>query len=371
VRTRAAVLRTAPSEWEITELDLDEPKDGEVLVRMMASGLCHSDDHVSKGDAPIRLPLVGGHEGAGIVERVGPGVTRLAPGDHIVTIYVPVCGRCRWCSTGRQGLCVEVVRCGVGCLKDETFRFHDGDSDLGGMCVLGTFSQYAVIDQDSCLKIDSDLPFEVASLVGCGVVTGWSSSVHLAHVRPGDTVVVFGVGGVGSAAVQGARYAGARNVVAVDPVPFKREMAKVFGATHTSAPGDEAQELVASLTGGDLADHAILTVGVLDAEVTSQAVAIVGKAGQVSVTAVGRMGDLTMRGLSAGMLVGPGKRIEGAVMGKANPLHDVPRLFDLYRAGDLKLDELITRRYGLDEINDGYRDLLDGKNIRGVLVHEH
>jgi alcohol dehydrogenase (nicotinoprotein) len=371
VKTKAAVLRTAPSEWEITELDLDEPKATEVLVRMMASGLCHSDDHISKGDSPMRLPLVGGHEGAGIVERVGPEVTRLKPGDHIVTIYVPVCGRCRWCSTGHQGLCVEVARCGIGCLKDETFRFHDGDADVGGMCVLGTFSQYAVIDQDSCIKIDPDIPFDVASLVGCGVTTGWSSSVRLAHVRPGDTVVVFGVGGVGSAAVQGARYAGARNVVAVDPVPFKREMAKVFGATHTSAPGEEAQELVASLTGGDLAEHAILTVGVLTTEVVTQAVAIIGKTGQVSVTAVGRMGEMTMSGLSASMLIGGGKRIEGAVMGNANPLADIPRLFDLYRTGDLKLDELITRRYRLDEINDGYRDLLDGKNIRGVLIHEH
>ncbi len=368
--TRAAVLREPGTRWEIAELDLDEPRAGEVLVRFMASGLCHSDEHVRSGDAPVRLPMVGGHEGAGVVEAVGPGVTGLAPGDHVITSFVTICGRCRYCSTGRQSGCVEGVRAGVGCLADGTFRFHAGGQDFGGMCVLGTFSQYAVVSEQSCIAVGPDVPFEVAALVGCGVTTGWCSAVNAAGVRAGDTVVVFGIGGVGINAVQGARYAGARNVVAVDPVPFKLEMAKVLGATHTVSDPSQAQELVAQLTGGELAEHAILTVGLLDAEVVRQAVEIVGRGGQVTLTAIAKAGEPTIQ-LPAGLLIGPQKRIQGALFGASNPLWDIPRLVGLYRSGDLKLDELITQRYSLDQINEGYSDLMAGKNIRGVLVHEH
>ena len=185
--------------------------------------------------------------------------------------------------------------------------------------------------------------------------------------RSGDTVVIFGAGGVGSNAVQGARFAGAKNVVVVDPVPFKREMAKVFGATHAFATAGEAQDFVKETTWGELADRAIITVGILHDEVIKNAIQIVGKTGQVTITAVGN-GWVNE---NPGMLIGYQRRIQGSIYGGCSPLVDVPMLIGLYQAGDLKLDELITRRYKLDEVNEGYADMLDGKNIRGVIIHEH
>ncbi|HEX6470080.1 MAG TPA: NDMA-dependent alcohol dehydrogenase [Streptosporangiaceae bacterium] len=371
MKTQAAILRKPGTPWEVAELELDPPKDGEVLVRFVAAGLCHSDEHIRAGEAPIRMPLVGGHEGAGIVEEVGPGVTRVAPGDHIVCSFVPVCGQCAYCSSGRQGLCDAGRNVAVGCLNDDTFRFHAGGEDYGGMCMLGTFSQYAVLTEWSCVKIDSAAPLDLAALVGCGVPTGWGSAVRAADVRAGETAVIFGIGGVGINAVQGARLAGAQYIVAVDPVEFKRQKALELGATHAAADAAAAQELVTELNGPRLADKAIITVGALTGEVIAQATSIVGKGGVVMITSVGNFAEMRMSDVSPGALVGPQRTIKGALMGSVNPLYDIPRLVNLYQSGHLKLSELVTRRYRLDEINDGFRDMLDGKNIRGVLVHDH
>ncbi|GAA5167326.1 NDMA-dependent alcohol dehydrogenase [Amycolatopsis dongchuanensis] len=336
-------------------------------MKFYAAGLCHSDDHIQKGDARMRFPVVGGHEGAGVVEAVGADVTRVEVGDHVVCSFIPACGKCRYCSTGHQNLCDEGKNASTGEFADGTFRFHRDGEDYGGLCVLGTFSQYAVLSEYSVIKIPDDIPFDVAALVSCGVPTGWGTAVYAAGVRPGETVVVYGAGGVGSNAVQGARYAGAKNVVVVDPVEFKRDMAKVFGATHTFADAKEAHDFVVETTWGQLADHALITVGILSDEVITNAVNVVGKSGKVTITAVGP-GQLD---LPAGMLIGYQRRVQGAIFGACNPLYDVPRLLGLYRSGDVKLDELITRRYKLEEVNQGYQDMLDGKNIRGVIVHEH
>ncbi|WP_043841018.1 NDMA-dependent alcohol dehydrogenase [Amycolatopsis taiwanensis] len=367
LKTKAAVLREAGPDkwWGIEEIELDEPGTGEVLVRFEAAGLCHSDDHVRAGDSPVRLPLVGGHEGAGVVERVGPGVTRVAEGDHIVCSFIPVCGKCRYCSTGRQNLCDAGKNAGSGLMPDGTFRFHSADDDLGGMCVLGTFSERAVLHETSCVRYEPDIAPEVAALVGCGVTTGWGSAVYAAEVRAGQTVVIFGIGGVGINAVQGARYAGAQNVVAIDPVAFKLEMARKLGATHTFEDPASAKEFLIDATRGQLADHAILTVGFMTTPVVLQAAELVGKDGKVTITGVGKY-EL---GIPGSMMTLWQKRFRGALFGGANPLYDIPRLLDLYRAGQLKLDELITHRYRLDEVNDGYRDMLAGKNIRGVIIH--
>ncbi|MGW4587437.1 NDMA-dependent alcohol dehydrogenase [Amycolatopsis thermoflava] len=367
ITTRAAVCREPRRPWEIIDLDLDEPKAHEVRIRFHAAGLCHSDDHIQKGDAQMRFPVVGGHEGAGVVEAVGADVTRVAVGDHVVCSFIPACGQCRYCSTGHQNLCDAGKNASTGEFPDGTFRFHAGGEDFGGLCVLGTFSQYAVVSEFSCIPIPRDIPFEIAALVGCGVPTGWGSAVYAAGVRAGETVVVYGAGGVGSNAVQGARYAGAKHVVVVDPVEFKRDMAKVFGATHTFADAKEAHDFVVETTWGQLADHAIITVGVLHDEVIARALDVVGKSGKVTITAVGG-GWIDA---NAGLFIGYQRRAQGALFGNCNPLYDVPRLLGLYRSGDLKLDELITRRYSLDEVNQGYQDMLDGKNIRGVIVHEH
>jgi NDMA-dependent alcohol dehydrogenase len=365
--TRAAICREAGRPWEIVDLELDEPRANEVRIRIEVAGLCHSDDHVQKGGARMRFPVVGGHEGAGVVEAVGEGVTRVAVGDHVVCAFIPACGTCRYCSTGRQNLCDAGKNASTGEFSDGTFRFHLDGEDVGGMCVLGTFSQHLVVSEYSCIPIPDDIPFDIAALVGCGVPTGWGSAVHAAGVRPGETVVIYGAGGVGSNAVQGARYAGAKNVVVVDPVAFKRDMAKVFGATHTFADAAAAHEFVVETTWGELADHAIITVGVLHDAVIDQAIQVVGKSGQVTITAVGN-GSLDH---NPGPLIGYQRRVQGAIFGGCNPLYDVPRLLGLYRSGDLKLDELITRRYRLEEINQGYQDMLDGKNVRGVILLEH
>lgn len=364
--TRAAVCHAPGRPWEITELELDEPKAYEVRIRFHAAGLCHSDDHIQKGDAQMRFPVVGGHEGAGVVDAVGPGVTRVSVGDHVVCSFIPACGRCRYCSSGRQNLCDDGKNAATGAFGDETFRFHKDGEDYGGLCVLGTFSDYAVVSESSCIAIERDIPLDVAALVACGVPTGYGSAVHAAGVRPGQTVVIYGSGGVGSNAVQGARVAGARHVVVVDPVEFKREKAKIFGATHTFATAEQAHEFVVEATRGELADHAIITVGVLHDKVIADAVKVVGKTGQVTVTAVGN----AWVDENAGAFIGFQRRIQGAIYGGCNPLHDVPRLFDLYRSGQLLLDELITRRYRLEEVNQGYQDMLDGKNIRGVIIHD-
>jgi NDMA-dependent alcohol dehydrogenase len=351
--TVAAVCREPGRPWEITELELDEPKANEVRIRFHAAGLCHSDDHSQKGDARMRFPVVGGHEGAGVVDAVGDGVTRVSVGDHVVCSFIPACGSCRYCSTGRQNLCDAGKNASTGLFADGTFRFHQNGEDFGGLCVLGTFSQFAVVSEFSCIPIPDDIPFESAALVACGVPTGWGSAVHAAGVRAGQTAVIYGSGGVGSNAVQGARLAGAKNVVVVDPVEFKREKALEFGATHTFASAKEAHDFVVETTWGELADHAIITVGVLHDEVIHDALAVVGKRGTVTITAVGN------------------GSVQGAIFGGCNPLVDVPRLLGLYRTGDLKLDELITRRYRLEDVNQGYQDMLEGRNIRGVIVHEH
>lgn len=366
LRTRAAVLREAPGWWEITDLDLDEPKANEVRIRLAAAGLCHSDDHIRSGDSPARLPVVGGHEGAGVVEAVGPGVTRVAVGDHVVCSFIPVCGTCRYCSTGRQGLCELGANAATGQLPDGTFRFHENGTDIGGMCVLGTFSERTVVSEYSCVKVDDDIPLEIAALVSCGVPTGWGSSVYRAGVRPGDTVVIFGIGGVGINAVQGARYAGAQHVIAIDPLEFKLKAAEDFGATLTFSDPDAAKEKVIELTRGKMADHVICTVGVMNAEVVSRAVDLIGKGATVTITGIGKY-HVDFAGAP---FTGWQKHLQGTIFGGANPVYDIPRLLNLWRTGDLKLTELITRRYSLDQVNDGYRDLLDGKLIRGLIEFE-
>ncbi|MGO2110408.1 MAG: NDMA-dependent alcohol dehydrogenase [Pseudoclavibacter sp.] len=368
ITTKTVVCRAPGNPWEVAHLELDPPKQNEVRVKFIAAGLCHSDDHIQKGDAPMRMPVVGGHEGAGIIDAIGPGVTRVKVGDHVVCSFIPACGTCRYCATGRQNLCDEGKNAGTGMFADGTFRFHEGDTDFGGLCVLGTFSQYSVVSEYSVVQIPDDIPFEVAALVGCGVPTGWGTAVHAAGVRAGQTVVIFGAGGVGSNAVQGAAYAGAQRVVVVDPVAFKREQAlEHFGATHAFATAEEAHEFVVDATWGRLADHAIITVGVLHDEVIHNAINVVGKTGQVTITAVGG-GQVSE---NPGMLIGFQRRVQGAIFGACNPLFDIPRLLSLYKSGHLKLDELVTNRYTLEQINEGYQDMLDGRNIRGVVLIDH
>jgi S-(hydroxymethyl)glutathione dehydrogenase/alcohol dehydrogenase len=314
--------------------------------------------------------MVLGHEGAGIIEETGPGVTRVAAGDHVVCSFIPNCGTCRYCATGRQSICDWGAHVLDGYLPGERFAFTGPRGQYGGMCMLGTFSQYGVIHQNSVVTIDDDLPLEAAVLVGCGVPTGWGSAVYAAKVRPGDTVAVFGIGGIGINAVQGARYAGARNVVAVDPLENKREKAMELGATHAFGRADEAQQAITEMTRGQGADSAILTVDLMTAEVVAAGFNAVGKDGTVVLTGLNKLMEPTIQ-LPGTILTLFLKKVVGSLFGDCNPTYDIPRLLGLYRAGDLRLDEIITRTYTLDEINEGFEDLLAGQNVRGVVVHEH
>jgi alcohol dehydrogenase (nicotinoprotein) len=344
VKTKAAVLWELGRDWEVTELDLDEPSDHEVLIRFVAAGFCHSDEHLRHGDIVPRFPIVGGHEGAGIIEKVGPGVSRVKEGDHVVCSFIPSCGHCRWCSTGQQNLCDYGATILDGCLPDGTFRFHSGGQDLGGMCMLGTFSQWSVISETSCVKVDDDLPLETAVLVGCGVPTGWGSAVYAADVEPGETVVIYGIGGIGANAVQGAAMAGAANVVAVDPLANKREAAEDLGATHSVASAAEAFELTQELTRGVGADKSIVTVDVVDEDVVGAAFEVIRKGGTEVITGLADPGKVTVQ-LPGAVMTLYEKTVKGTLFGSSNPMHDIPKLLGLYRAGKLKLDELVTRQY--------------------------
>jgi NDMA-dependent alcohol dehydrogenase len=314
--------------------------------------------------------MVLGHEGAGIIEEVGVGVTRVAPGDHVVCSFIPNCGVCRYCATGRQSICDMGAHILEGYLPGGRFPITGPRGDYGAMCMIGTFSQYGVISQTSAVKVDDDLPLDKAVLVGCGVPTGWGSAVNTAKVSPGDTVAIYGIGGIGINAVQGARYAGAKNVVAIDPLENKREKAMELGATHAFATAEEAQEAITEMTRGQGADSAILTVDLMTAEVVGAGFTAVGKGGIVVVTGLNKLMDTTIQ-LPGSILTLFRKSVVGSLFGDCNPTYDIPKILGLYQAGDLKLDEIITRTYTLDEVNEGYEDLLAGKNVRGVIVHEH
>ena len=368
MKTTAAVLLDAGKPFELMELDLDGPGHGEVLIKYTAAGLCHSDLHLADGDLPARYPIVGGHEGSGIIEDTGPGVTKVKPGDHVVCSFTPTCGPCRYCSTGRQNLCDLGATILEGCMPDGGFRFHANGTDLGAMCILGTFSERATISQHSVVKVDDWLPLETAVLVGCGVPSGWGSAVNAGNLRAGDTAVIYGAGGLGINAIQGAVSAGCKYVVVVDPVALKRETALQFGATHVFAGAAEAAQKVAELTWGQGADAALILVGTVEVEVVSAATAVIGKGGTVVITGLADPAALTVQ-LSGTDLTLNEKTIKGSLFGSCNPQYDIVRLLRLYDAGQLELDELVTRTYTLEEVNQGYQDLRDGVNIRGVIVH--
>lgn len=379
MQTRAAILWEPNTEWSVEDIELDAPKAGEVKVKLAASGLCHSDEHLLTGDMVLdpevaammgleQFPVIGGHEGAGEVVEVGPGVTNLTEGDHVALGFIPSCGRCPSCARGWQHLCdLGAFLLAGRQVSDMTARHHSKDGrDLGLMCCLGTFGPVTVVNEASCIKLDDDIPLDRAALVGCGVTTGWGAATNAADVQPGETVVVIGLGGVGMNALQGASMAGARHVVGVDPVEWKREQAPTFGATHTAASIDEATALVGEITWGANADKAILTTGVAEGALIAPMMGLVAKGGRAVVTAVAPISQNEVQ-LNLFDLTLQRKELVGCIFGNANPRRDIPRLLRLYKEGKLKLDELVTNTYTLDDINQGYQAMRDGRNVRGVI----
>lgn len=380
MRSRAAILHDMGQQWSVEEFELDPPKAGEVLVEMAAAGLCHSDEHVRNGDMstsndlmqayglPSMFPLIGGHEGAGVVLEVGAGVTEFARGDHVVTSFVAVCGRCRWCNSGMEYICDMGAQVMIpGMPTDGTFRHHTTDGrNLGHLSKIGAFSKHTVVSPDSIVKIDPQLPLPPMALLSCGIPTGYGSAENRAKVRTGDTVVVIGVGGIGTGAIQGARVNGAAQIIAVDPVEFKQKSALGFGATHSVATTEEAADLVRDLTSGVMADSVIVSPSLITEADVQPALSLTRKGGTCVLTGMTRQ---TTSSISINLqeFILWNKNLVGTVFGSCNPRVDVPRFTKLYESGQLQLDEMITRRYRLDEINDGYRDQLNGEIVRGII----
>lgn len=381
MKSKAAICHGAGTDWKVEEIEIDPPKVGEVLVQWKYAGMCHSDEHFLTGDLQLTAdqlaaigqdsfyPVLGGHEGAGIVLEVGPGVTTVQPGDHVSASFVPSCGRCKFCSTGRQNLCDNGAgTLTKGMITDGTSRHNLAGQPIAVMAGLGTFSQYAVVSENSLIKVDKDLPLNVVALVSCGVATGWGSATKRADVQPGDTVVVIGIGGIGINAVQGAKMAGAKHVIAIDPIEFKREKAMEFGATHTYSSMAEAMAPVTDLTWGQMAEKVIMTPGIMYGDLVEGANQLCQKGGTIVITAVApvQQEDVSLNLFNFAM---SNKELKGTIFGSLNPRADIPKLLGLYRDGLLKLDELITREYSLDEINLGYQHMRDGVNIRGVIKY--
>ncbi|MGV9797371.1 aldehyde dehydrogenase family protein [Mycobacterium sp. NPDC003449] len=369
LKTDAAIVWGQNEEWSVESIDLDPPKAGEVLVEFAASGLCHSDDHLVTGDQGGLYPILGGHEGAGVVVEVGAGVTRVAPGDHVVMGFIPSCGHCTSCVKGHSNLCDNGANIAHGLQMDGTARHHARGQDVPTMVCLGTFAKYSVVNELSCIKIDKDIPLELAALVSCGVSTGWGSSVYAAEVQPGETVAVIGIGGIGAAALQGARAAGAGRIIAIDPVQLKRDLAPKFGATHVYSSIEESIEAIREETWGQMCDKVVCSIGIGRGDLMASVMALLGKRGRCVITNMHPMSETTVS-LSLAELTMMEKQIVGALFGSSNTNFDIPHLLGLYKRGQLDLESMITNRYKLGDINQGYRDMKDGKNIRGIIVFD-
>jgi Zn-dependent alcohol dehydrogenase len=339
-RVKAVVAREIGKPPAVEEIEVDAPRHGEVTVRLAACGVCHSDLSATNGTISYPLPLVLGHEGAGIVTAVGEGVSRYAVGDHVVSSFVSMCGRCHYCQTGRPQLCVQSLQA-LYTLPDGTVRTRDAaGQSLNVFCGCGVMAELATLHADNLVKIDRQMPLDRAALIGCGVMTGVGAAVNTARVEAGSVAVIFGCGGVGLNAVQGCAIAGAGMIVAVDTSDAKLELAKKFGATHAfNVSGQEnVGKALYKLTGGG----------------TAVIVGIAGAKDQIT--------------LNAQQVALSEKTLTGSYYGSARPAQDFPRLIGLYRGGRLKLDELITRTYSIDEAPQAFADLASGGEGRGVII---
>jgi S-(hydroxymethyl)glutathione dehydrogenase/alcohol dehydrogenase len=347
----------------VEQVELEPPKAQEVKVKMAAAGVCHSDLSVINGTIPQALPIVLGHEGAGVVEAVGEGVTHCKPGDHVVMSFVPNCGRCFHCARGEAFLCRALPRGGT--MLDGTSRLKLGDKSLAAFCSLGNMAEYVVCPAISVVPISKSVPLKVAALVGCGVTTGVGAAINTAKVEPGSTVAVFGCGGVGIAAIQGARIAGAARIFAVDLSDEKLELAKRFGATD-AVRAEGAQKTIMDQTKGMGVDYAFEVIGI--AAVVETAVAVTRRGGKTVAVGVGKLTESIKLNALAFPL--SGKMLCGCMFGSANPLHDFPKMLELYRAGKLDLEGMVTQTYSIDEAPKAFDDLQKGVNARGVIVFD-
>jgi S-(hydroxymethyl)glutathione dehydrogenase / alcohol dehydrogenase len=360
---KAAVLYESPGSLSVEDIRIDAPAGNEVLIQVGATGLCHSDLHYLERPYPLGGPTVLGHEGAGVVEAVGPDVSYVKPGDHVITYPMGFCGKCEWCLSGRPTLCAQE---GLRRPDDAPSRLRLGNGDPCLQFVgLSTFAEQMLVHENALVKINPDIPFDRAALVGCGVPTGVGAVIRTAKVPPGATVAVIGCGGVGLNVVQGAVIAGARRIVAIDVNDGKLALARQFGATDTinNRAGDAVAQLDELLPGQGGVDYSFEAIGLKETYELSFAVLRVG-------------GTATLIGVPAGTFELPmgnflrERKIQGSLMGSMRFREDLPYLLDLYIAGRLKLDELVSNRIPLDEINEGYKAISDGSIARSVVVFD-
>jgi NDMA-dependent alcohol dehydrogenase len=362
-KAKAVLCREHNKPVVVEQISIDAPKRGEVTVKLGACGVCHSDLSAINGTIALPLPLVLGHEGAGVVEELGEGVTDLAPGDHVIFSFIYMCGKCRFCVAGRPVLCLEQGKALTTPLEGTT-RAHDAKgAPLGIFSGCGAMADYATVSAENLIKIDPKIPLDCAALVGCGVTTGVGAVFNTARVEPGSSVAVFGCGGVGLSVIQGALIAGARRIIAIDTLAPKLEMARKFGATDTIVFSEDPVKEVKKITAGG-PDYAFECVG--SGELAAIAYRAIRRGGLAVVVGVAKPSDSTV--IRTMTLPFEEKTITGSYFGSCVPRVDFPRLLALYMAGRLKLEELITRRYPIAEAPQAFADLQAGKNARGVIV---
>jgi NDMA-dependent alcohol dehydrogenase len=365
MKSRAAIVYAPGEPMRIEEIELDPPHEHEVQVRMVAAGICHSDYHVVSGELRAYLPMALGHEGAGVIEALGPGVTTCKVGDHVVLSFIPTCGSCPACIAGHANACEKAATATSGPLLDGTFRMHRGNADIGQFCQVGSFSERIVASDLSVVPVPDSYPLNRAVLLGCGVPTGVGAVLRRAKVVPGSAVMVVGCGGIGSNIIQGAVLAGARIILAVDIHDFKLEYARMLGATHTlNSTREDLVPVARELTGGRGMDYAFEAIS--SPATIGQAYRATGKNGTVVVVGLTPFTEKSLP-ISPLDLVLSQKTIMGTLYGDSQPRNDIPDLLKMYEAGKLKLDELVTRTYTLDQVNEAYADLLAGRIIRGVI----
>ncbi len=357
---KAAICYEFAKPLVIEEVDIDPPQKDEVKVKIAATAICHSDIHVCMGELGGKVPFIGGHESAGYVDEIGKDITSVKSGDPVVVSLIASCGKCSYCRTGRSHLCSFMWP-----LDRESRAHNKRGQDLPPLVRTGTFAEYAIVHESQVVKIPKDMPLDCASLLACGVITGFGAVVNRAKVEVASSCVIIGTGGVGLNAIQGAAISGAYPVVAVDVLDNKLEAARAFGATHTvNAAKKDAVEAVREITGG--AEYVFVTVG--NADAILQGFAMLRPGGMTVVVGLPKATDTIT--LSPLMFIKDEKTLTASYMGSTELQTDIPKMIELYRAGILKLDELITGRYSLDQINEAIDSVVQGKALRNVIMFE-
>ncbi|RAK56631.1 Zn-dependent alcohol dehydrogenase [Phenylobacterium deserti] len=359
---KAAVLREVGKPLQIEDVQIDKPGPHEVLIRTVAAGVCHSDLHFVEGSYPHPLPAVLGHESAGVVEAVGSEVRTVRPGDHVITCLSAFCGHCEHCLTGHMSLCVSPdTKRG----KDEPARITQGAASLPQFLNLSSFAEQMLVHEHACVAIRKDMPLDRAALIGCSVMTGVGAVIHTSQVRPGETVAVIGCGGVGLSAINGAAIAGAGRIIAIDMSPGKENLAKAFGATDflLASEGDVVKQVIEMTRGG--VQHSFEAIGL--SKTAEQAFNMLRRGGTANIIGMIPVGQ-TISLMGAAFL--GEKRIQGSMMGSNRFPIDMPRLVDFYMSGKLKLDELVSRRIRLEDVNDAFAEMKRGEIARSVIVFD-